>query len=72
MQSEPTTVLDPRMLKQALKEALVETFHEERDFLYDVIADVLEDFALTEAIHEGRKSELVDRTDIFQLLEAAP
>jgi hypothetical protein len=29
---------------------------------------VLEDFALVEAIEEGRKSELVDRSRIFDVL----
>jgi len=68
MQSEQV-VLNQQILKQTLKEALVETFHEERDFLYTVVADVMEDFALTEAIHEGRKTELVSRDEIFHLLE---
>ena len=67
MQSEEV-VLNQQMLKQTLKEALVETFHEERDFLYTVVADVMEDFALTEAIHEGRKTELVSRETILSLI----
>jgi len=71
MQNEQLTV-NQQTLKQTLKEALVETFHEERDFLYEVVADVMEDFALTEAIHEGRKTELVSRSAIFDLLETVP
>jgi len=71
MQNEQIT-LNQKTLKQMLKEALVETFHEERDFLYEVVADVMEDFALTEAIHEGRKTELVDRSEILKLLETVP
>jgi RNA-splicing ligase RtcB len=63
--------LNQQMLKQALKEALVETFHEERDFLYEVIADVMQDLAFAEAIQEGRKTEFVSREDIFNLLESA-
>jgi len=71
MQNEQIT-LNQKTLKQMLKEALVETFHEERDFLYEVVADVMEDFALTEAIHEGRKTKLVDRSEILKLLETVP
>lgn len=68
MQNEQV-MLNPQTLKQTLKEALIETFHEERDFLYAVVADVLEDFALTEAVHEGRKTELVSRDEILHILE---
>lgn len=54
-----TVTFDPQVLKQTLKEALVETIHEERDFLYAVIADVLEDFALSEAISKEHKTEII-------------
>ena len=47
-----TNLTDPA-LEQALKEALVETLQEQRDLLYDVFTEVLEDFALAEAIREG-------------------
>ena len=45
-------------LKQILKDALVETLQEQRELLHEVFAEVLEDFALAEAIREGRKSRL--------------
>lgn len=56
-------------MKQALKEVFAETLHEQREFLHEVFADVLEDFALTEAIHEGRQTELVERAMVFEVLE---
>jgi hypothetical protein len=34
-------------MKQALREAFVETLHEQRELLREVIAEVPEDFALT-------------------------
>ncbi len=47
--------------KQALKEALAETMHEQRELLHEVFAEVLEDFALAEAVREGRQTEHADR-----------
>src|ERR1700726_1363969 len=47
------TPIDRETLKQTLKEALSEALHEERELLHKVFAEVLEDFALGEAIREG-------------------
>ena len=55
--------------KRALKEALVETLQEQREFLHEVFADVLEDFALAEAIREGRKTKPVSREEVFGILQ---
>jgi hypothetical protein len=57
-------------LKQAMKEAIAETLHEEREFLHEVFAEVLEDFALAEAIREGRETKLIERGEVFQILQA--
>lgn len=56
-------------MKQALKEALTETLHEQRELLHEVFAEVLEDFALAQAIQEGRQSESIERTEVFDILE---
>jgi hypothetical protein len=56
-------------LKQMLKEALAETLHEQREVLRDVFAEVLDDFALAEAIREGRQSQCVERSEVFDVLE---
>jgi hypothetical protein len=56
-------------LKQALKEALTETLHEQRELLHEVFAEVLEDFALAEAIREGRQTERVGRDEVFDILD---
>ncbi len=50
-------------LKQAMKEALAETLHEQRELLHEVFAEVLEDFALAEAIREGRETKIVERDE---------
>ena len=50
-------------LKQAMKEVLAETLHEQRELLHEVFAEVLEDFALAEAIREGRETKIVERDE---------
>jgi hypothetical protein len=65
------TQADPKneAMKQALKEALAETLHEQRDLLHEIFAEVLEDFALAEAVREGRQTERVERDEVFDVLE---
>lgn len=63
-----TTDLDSAALKQALKEVLVETLQEHRGMFHEVFAEVLEDFALTEAIREGRQTDTVSREKVFRTL----
>lgn len=55
--------------KQLLKEALTETLQEQRNFLHEIFAEVIEDMALAEAIRQGRETEPVSRDAIFQVLE---
>ena len=54
-------------LKQAVKESLTGTLYEQREFLGDLFAEVLEDFALAEAICQGRETNLVDGDEVFQM-----
>ena len=56
-------------MKRALKEALTEALHEQRDLLHEVFTEVLEDFALSEAIREGQQTERIDRAEVFDALE---
>ncbi|HEX6710677.1 MAG TPA: hypothetical protein VF068_10145 [Rubrobacter sp.] len=56
-------------MKQALKEALTETLHEQRQLLHEDFAEVLEDFALAEAIREGRQTDRVERDEVFDVQE---
>ena len=68
----PAKIATRGTLKRTLKEALAETLHEQRELLQDVFSQVLEDFALAEAIREGRKSKPVSRTEVFKTLRGAP
>ena len=56
-------------LKQAMKEALTETFAEERDLFREVVVEALEDFAFAEAIEEGQQTEKVSRERILDTLK---
>ena len=57
-------------LKQAVKEAVVEALQEQRGLLYDILAEVLEDRALAEAIREGQKTKPASRDEVFRVLRA--
>ena len=63
------TPISKEALKQALKEALVETLSEQQDLLRAIVAEVLEDLVLGEAMREGEVTEEVSRERIFDLLE---
>jgi hypothetical protein len=40
-----------------------------RGLLHEVFAEVLEDFAFAEGIREGSQTELVERDEVFEVLE---
>lgn len=61
--------LTERALKKALKEVFVETLQEQRELLHEVFAEVLEDFALAEAIREGQKGKRASRDEVFRVLQ---
>jgi len=58
-------------MKQVFKEALIETFHEQRDFLREIIAEAIEDVAMLEAIREGQKTALGRREEVFRFLRGS-
>jgi len=53
------------------KQAFVELVQEQRHLFYDLFAEVIEDFALANAIKEGESTESVSREEVFQILEGA-
>lgn len=56
-------------LKQTLKEAILELITENKEEFSDLITEIVEDIALSKAIEEGEKTELVDKESIFAILE---
>ena len=63
------STLNTSELKQLVKEALKESLLEQRDLLYEVFTEVLEDVGLSEAIREGLQTERVTRHEVFKVLE---
>ncbi len=55
-------------LTKSLKRALVEGLRENRDDVRDLLAEVLEDVALANAIHAGSKTKRVKRESVMTAL----
>lgn len=52
--------IDDNILRNMLKEVLIEVLKERPALLGDMIAEVIEDVGLSFAVEEGQKTELVD------------
>ncbi|MDR3555357.1 MAG: hypothetical protein P4L55_11425 [Syntrophobacteraceae bacterium] len=64
--------IDEGRLKQLVKEAVFEALKDQRQFIYDVLAEVVEDMALVRAIKEGENTGTVDKERIFDVLDGRP
>ncbi len=64
-----TAQLDKDTVKQAMKEALAEALQEQRGWFQEVLTEVLEDFALAEAIREGQQTKAATRDEVFRAHE---
>ena len=62
-------ILNPDLLKETLKSAIVELLHEHRTEVTELLTDIIENMAMELAIDEGKTTEIVSREAIFQLLE---
>jgi len=58
-------LFDEKRIKELLKEAVLDALHERRDLFYDVIAEVMEDFAMAKAIQEGQTTDSVSKEEVF-------
>jgi hypothetical protein len=65
----PEITLDSNQFKDVLKSAIVELLHENREEIFDLLTEVIEDLAMERAIAEGEATELTSCETIFQLLE---
>jgi hypothetical protein len=63
------TVIDEGKLKQVFKEAMFEMLEERKSIFQEMIAEVMEDIALTRAIREGENTASVSKKEIFNILE---
>ena len=57
-------------LTRSLKQALVQSVRENRDVFLDLLAEVIEDVSMANAIREGQKSKPVKREKIMKALGA--
>ncbi len=65
MKKPPTDAV----LKEVLKEAVVEALHDQREWLAELVAEVLDDMALTEALREVEGSAPRKGANGFGLVE---
>jgi len=63
------TTLDETKIKDLFKQAFEELLQERKDLLYELVAEIIEDFALLRAIKEGEETATVGRGEVFQVLE---
>jgi hypothetical protein len=64
-----STDLDQTQLRRLVKDAVPELLQERRSLLRDLIAEVIEDIALSRAIEEGEKTPIVSREEVFKALD---
>ncbi len=55
-------------IKNMLEDIVFELLHKRKDFLKEIIIEVIEDMALCKAIDEGRTNEFVSKEEIKNLL----
>ena len=58
-------------IKALLKQAILELLQEQRDVLYDLFAEVIEDLALANAIREGEPTDMVGKAEVLRVLGGA-
>jgi len=63
------TTLDETQIKDLFKQAFEELLQERKDLLHELVAEIIEDFALLRAIKEGEDTPTVGREEVFQVLE---
>ena len=61
--------MNKEQLKDIIKTAILEVLEERQDLFRDAIETALEDMALARAINEGEKTKIVNREEVFKILE---
>lgn len=62
-------IVQEEQIKNLVKEAILELVREQREVLYDALAEVIEDLALAQAIQEGEFTETASRAEVLKVLE---
>ena len=63
------TLVDDNKLKYLMKQAIIEAIEEKKEAVHDILIEVMEDVAMIRAIQEGEDSGIVDRDEIFGILQ---
>ena len=61
--------LDEKKLKNLLKETLIEVIEQKKGLFHDIVAEAIEDIAITNAIKEGESTESISREEVFNIIE---
>jgi hypothetical protein len=62
--------VDEARLKAILKSAIIEALEERRELVRDLLAEALEDIAMTRAIEEGAATETADPAAVYKILDS--
>jgi hypothetical protein len=62
------TESNKEMVREMLREVLLEFLEEKKGVLYDVLVEVIEDLALSQAIIEGENTDLVGREEVMNII----
>ena len=61
--------LNSEQLKDVIKSAILELIHDNKEEVYQLVSEVIEDISIGKAIEEGEMTEIVSRESIFKILE---
>ena len=61
--------MDEERVKELLKQALLELLQERKEIVYELLAEVIEDVALVNAIEEGKSTQTVRRSEVMEILK---
>lgn len=61
--------IDEKKLKDLLKETLIEVIEQKKGLFHDIVAEAIEDIAITNAIKEGESTESISREEVFNIIE---
>lgn len=67
-----TLTIDEENMKRLLKEALLDLLEERQDLFLELMAEVIEEAGMVQAIKEGEETEYVTRDDVFAILRDMP
>lgn len=65
-----TVIESDEKLKDAVKSAIIEVLQERQELVREILGDIIEDIAFSNAIAEGEQSPRVSGEPVFKVLES--